>query len=302
MKHIKKFLLDTFFEYQSSTTRHDFKKWINKLICGTIDTKRLAYCIAIDVKFNLAAKEKYIKVFENLDYSSSISPNLVFENAILKNEKLHFFSNNKASPNKRYTRVLTLEDLIKFFLIPAQIAVTVNDKHEVSQRIKNNEFNKIIFPINSGPAPRHIGWILPLEELQNCVSRAEKANLNPANQVIDRLGLDREFIGTDRDEFPEYVYIIYPEKFNESAWQPIAINSKWASPEGLYLSYKDKDNHGRTRPLRGDRIVRRHQELIHNGLINKKHVYSIKYLGKVTLTSKSIKSIIRNAEKRFHGS
>lgn len=301
MKKIRSELEKRYLSKIEHSKKHLFKKWIINLTTGKIDSKRLACCIAIDTKYNLVSIDKYINIFNELDYSSKVSSNMIFENAILANNSLHQFSNTHSSDFVRYAKVLTIEDFIQFYLDPEGYYFTIHDKPKVKEEILRGSFDEITLSSNSGPPPRNIGWIVPQDVIEACIKYSKKNNLNIADQVIDRLGLDRDFIGTLKDTHPEYVYIIYPPNFKEKTWQPNAINAGWHSNEGLFVSYKNHDLHGRTRPLTGDRVTRRCQERIHKGIDGKGYKYSIKYLGKTSSGVKKIKSIVNNSKQRFDG-
>jgi hypothetical protein len=301
MKQIRNKLLNVFLHQIDPSLQKEFKDWIKDLLSYGIDSKRLACCIAIDVNNKTINIDKYVNIFNKINYSSTVSPNQKFENVIRANHNLHNFSNNHTSISTKFAKVLTIEDLIDYYLKPAKMPYTIHDKSKVKKKIINGDFENIVLPINSGPPPREICWMVPINELELCIEKAKSNNLSIADQVIDRLGLDREFLGTTLDPCPEYAYIVYPDNFKEKSYQPNAINASWNSLEGLYLSYKENDLHGRTRPLKGDKINRRFSEKIHKGVISYIYKYSIRYIGKTSHETKSIKSIVNNAKLRYYG-
>lgn len=292
-------------EYLKSVDRvivNDFKKWIIDCSIDSVDSQRLLCCIAIDTKYKLVEKQQYADIFNEMEYVSSLKPQLIFEDTLNKdNGRLHCSSKHFQSQLRSkhiYSSIVKLSTFT-FHYLDRNKHLTADEIHQVRDRLMDGEFIEIIIA-KSAEKPREVSWVTLLSKIDGMIEYAINNNLVIADYLCERLGLYRNHMGTLYDEFPEYVKLIYPKNIDEIFYQPLAINADWKSEEGLYLSYKKDDYFGRTRNLTFGDLALSIQEQVHFK-INKEYTYSAQYIGKTKKSIKNVSTIVNDGFRRFKG-
>lgn len=279
----------------------EFLKWLEKLKNGRPSDQRLLCSLGIDIKYNLIDFNALVKIFENINYGDAIisnTPSHYFESALRDNQHLHEFGleNDVSAKNEEtYVRIMTLDTFKSFFYNRIEGVADVklaNDK--LLEEIKRGELKEVRMP-NDGPPFRKCAWITPHSVIKEIIDECDRAALNSADIVTDRLGLN---IDPDSNE---YIMIKYPVVFNENTYQPCTLNVNWYDSEeipGLFISYKKHDKFGRTRTRTLDDELKRLQERIHKPLPIS-YIYNISYLEKANDFHVSVDKIGIEALLRF---
>lgn len=297
MELLKQFLLKSYKSDVDSKISEKFEQWILDCSNYDIDSKRLLYCIGIDTKFNIVDKSKYINVFNNIDYDLSSKPQEKFQKIIeLDNAKYHFFSDKCCKiGDDQYCGMIKLWVFTNYYI---DGLYSNDDLPFIRERLQKGDFKTILISNNSSVKPRNVSWVTLLSEISAIKEVAKSNNYNIINYICHKLGLYWGNVGSDFEIRPEWVNLIYPKDIDENFYQPIAVNAEWRTPKGLYLSYKDEDEFGRTRSQTEDYNHNGVKERVHFR-IEKDYIYNAIYLGKAEINNINTDKIIDSAKKRF---
>jgi hypothetical protein len=298
MKDITNYLIRIFKNNVNLSMQADFEDWIKRCSKFDVDSKRLLYCIGIDVKCCLTNIDKYTQLFNEIDYGSSFKPQVQFENALLKDDgKYHFFSSESENKrNEEYCGLIKLWEFGKYYL---NKSYTKDELKYLKECLVDRIYENIEIPFNSSKKPREVSWVTTQNILDELISEAGKYPVEKIDFVCNKLGLYWDHMGTIEDPLPEWISLTYPKDMDETFYQPLTVNGDWKSENGLYLSYKKFDGFGRTRSCTKLKSFKGVKERVHYR-INKSYIYSAKYLGKVVNCIKNTNSILKSATFRYY--
>jgi len=272
------------------------KKVLDRFIKGNEIEKHLIICIAIDLKNGLLNNKFVENIFNNININIATPLLEQYDNLLLKNK--NFISQIQNNNKEKLVRVMTLETFNSFYFNPyAKINMIFNNVkkvNELKEEIERGNLEKFKMKNNNDVNKiNRLVWVTPFSQL-NIPNGVDKANF-----VVKRLGLPIE--NNSKSKYDrEYVYIVYPDNFNETLFQPAHNSCLWSNDEVFFMSYKKDDNYGRTRCHYGDNVSKRMKELIHHSIDNTDYSYSIKYLGQLTDVNKNTINFATESLKRFY--
>jgi len=270
--------------------------FLQKLKEGEEYHKRLLICLGIDTKGGLIDKTEISRILNSIDYTKCIdcdSQLIEYENAL---KVLSYFLSKKSFLyNKKLARVMRATTFSSSFFHRIDGNLNdIKDWREVRIEIDRGNLDSINMPNDTAlEDPRSIVWCTPLDELEQIINHNIEESTNPANDIIDRLGL---YLTTMQD----YIYIIYPDNFDKTLFQPSNLCNCWIWKDSLYLSYISNDNFGRTRPRSGDNENKQMKEAVHKSIMSSSDFKcSVKFLGTVTEYDLNSIDFTNDALKRY---
>lgn len=279
-------------------TQVPFEGWIHDCMNSDQDSRRLLCCLAIDLNSQLVSTDQLVDVFEEMDFGNKKNPKLIFQDALNKeNGRLHDFSLVGQSYEGQFCTLIKLETFMHHILNFDHY--TSEDEDLVIQRLKAGYYTNLVLKEKRGAPPREVCWVAQNEVIKEVLKYSKAESLNEADELCDRLGLYRDHMGTEFDPLPTYVLLSYPIKMNLQLYQPISLNADWKSTEGLYLSYKNEDTFGRTRPCTSGDFNRSIRERVHHR-INQEYSYSASFIGRTSKGHRNTANIINDALIRFN--
>lgn len=297
MDQILVLLLKIFLPYIDKNKKDKFSSWVNELKNGSFDDKRLLCCLGIEVKNHLVNIQSYVKIFNAMDYDSSINQKEIFDQTVTNNKDLQFFSDEGFNPEDEkpiYTRIVNIDTFITTILnksYPNDDKKYYDDEVLISE-IERNDLGSLAL-LNEGHPNRNNVWVTPLVKINEIIDYCTDKLLNRADIIINCIGMP-----FDVNKL-KFIYMEYPEIFREEFYQSCAVNAIWGREDGLFLSYKKDDGFGRTRPCDGDNAINRLKEQVHKSL-NVKYEYNIKYLGEATSINHDTTNIVGEAIERYN--
>jgi hypothetical protein len=318
-------MIDLILNESNPANRHQTEAFLKKLSTGNDDEKRLLFCIGIDVKNKLTDKNIQKAIFDAIDYDNYLECKnskcagkacaaknndeyldgtfkcnrllSAYEKAIVSTGKFTgIVYDDFTVSREKFCRVMTITAISCYILNKISlddIRLTVSSAR---YHIIDGQINELFMP-NTAERPRELVWVTPLNDLLAIKKDCERRGENPANEVVNRLGLLIE------PGSYEYAYMEYSESFGERVFQPCHLCNSW-SKSSLYLSYKLSDRYGRTRPREGDDERYQMKEKVHSAINDiSRYKYSIKYLDtideKPLQDSLEISNFVGEAMKRY---
>jgi hypothetical protein len=214
-------------------TPKNFNKALSGFLIELIKTdivneNLLCLCMLIDMEYSLLQEAQYLDVINKLikvgkiDFNSFVS----------------FFSNHtemlfccKSPKAENYSRVINQSVFFDY----------IGDKKHKPRGgtfFKPNQklsISKVQVKNCGWTAIKDIVWIAPSSEIKAIISNSSS---NPANDVCDYVGFDRNMTLYDKADNGQFAVIHYSEKFAEEVYQPNASQGKWFDEDTLYISYK----------------------------------------------------------------
>lgn len=242
------------------------QEWVNDLLDGDLDCKRLGICLAIELRKigeEIVDFDHVNKIFDNCDYdrnkfiTDKSYPRKWFSKRIddlrsdLRNPTGCIIqTTQKIEPTSNvfvYVTFLSFYRLKKYYLdkIGFHLSVDSNNPDEVVDFItaypdlldKVNFFGNKNFPI----------WVTTFEEVERI--KLLTSRYDEVTKIMNSLGLQPDTGGLSI--FPNtgdlFFQILYPNNFPQVMFQPSSLNKDWANAQNdLYLSYIIKDYFGST--------------------------------------------------------
>lgn len=208
--------------------------------------KRLAACIAIDLKTGNLTTQQYIETLQYLDSASIEKPHIRFHKATQQYTANYasILPDATCTPDSvQYIRVISLSDYENYYLKYTE--------HPVLSLNNPSDFGYNYIDTD-GPIPfsqdgvimkggKDCAWILPYDTLSPLLTKDAWSD-----EFVDRGGF-RIF------EFPAghqtlkgywYLYLLYPADFNEPVYKSSAVHGAW--PNGLFVSAEPLNGWGLT--------------------------------------------------------
>jgi hypothetical protein len=201
-----------------------------------VNENLLCLCMLIDMEYILLNKDQYVEVINELitggkkvDFNSFIS-------SFAKHEEMLFCCESPRAEN--YSRVISQ---------PVFFDYIGDKKHKPRagtffKPSKKLGINWKQIKKNGWTAIKDIVWVAPCSEIKAVI---ENSSGNPANDVCDYVGFDRNMKLYDATDHGQFVVIHYSSDFNEKVYQPNASQGKWTDRDTLYISYKIETGFGK---------------------------------------------------------
>lgn len=274
------------------------QQWIEDLILGDDDCKRLAYCLAIELKIpkhEILFLAHVDKLFHNCDYDHDIFatdntyPRKWFHKkldsvkAAIKNATgciVPTTESIEATGNPhRYSTFMTFYRLKKYYLDELGFrprSYSYNNPDEVIEFIESRPdmFDEIASMFGGLKAPV---WVTTRQEADHIKDNID--TYDKATNIMNCLGLhpDDEGLTTYPHTGDMFFQIDYPEPCNLTTWQPSSLNKNWTDAnKDLYLSFIKKDKFGKTY-TRDSTCSCSSREQIHEGFACKDRGLKISY-------------------------
>lgn len=271
------------------------KEWLDSL-AYSLDGKRLAACIAIDLISGSLETEFYAEVLAYLEKPFD-NPSGSFAKALErfpdKGKLVACSAYNQAAvkDGPTYVRVMDLAVFIEYYVTP-DYGMTLGDAAEVRHTfLQGTSLEDVKRPWQGG---RGRVWLLPLEDF---LAHHDPDGNRVATELNDILGLGIE-AGLPGANLPELICVHYPENFDVcTCAQPTALDAQWKT-SGYYVSYIRQDHWGRTQSCSGKRVSCR--ERIHGTLeggLDER--YSAHLIGTAGPIAHSRVSLVLQAYRRF---
>ncbi len=209
---------------------NNLSSFLSELIkTDIVNENLLCLCMLIDMKYILLQEKQYLDVINKLikggkkvDFNSFIS-------SFSKHEEMLFCCESPRAEN--YSRVISQS---VFFAYIGDI----KHKPRGGTFFKPNQkltISKVQVKKRGWTAIKDIVWITPSLEIKEIISNSSS---NPANDVCDYVGFDRNMELYEAADNGQFVIIHYSEKFDEEVYQPNASQGKWLDESTLYISYE----------------------------------------------------------------
>ena len=265
-------------------------KVVELLGSGNDVEKRLLVCIAIDIKFELINNEQIVRVLNDTNILDCKDNLLECYDSLVDKHKV-FTSNIATKAKSKLVRVMKSTSFTKYYfnrIKPNGLQLETTD--ELRKQIERENLTQF-YMHNNSIGKGNLVWVTTLKELIHILDK----NNETANNVVIRLGLS-----VDESDNNEFIYIEYPENFDEKLYQPSNFSNNWRDENSLYISYKKNDGFGRTRSRIGDLYDKGMKETVHNSINERKYKYNIKYLGIFDNFDKDISNFVSESINRFN--
>jgi hypothetical protein len=296
------------------------KVWIDDLISGDNDCKRLAYCLAIELKktgFEVVDPDHLKKIFENWDYdhtafkSDLAHPRKWFAKKLdsvkvtLKNKNgciipAKEFIDAAINRNK-YSSFLTFYRLKKYYLDPYGYKVRPDSPDvagEIAQFVLENPdlLDKLDVTFGGTFAPV---WVTTREDADHI--KTNVTSYETATNIMNCLGLQPDEEGLTR--YPHtgnmFFQVDYPDHHSITAYQPSCLNKNWVDAlKDLYLSNVQHNKFGLTYTTDSSCLCCS-KEQIHEGFICKDRGLMISFVGQHSSLPVNKSAILTEGDKRL---
>jgi hypothetical protein len=318
-------MIDLILNESNPANRHQAEVFLRKLEKGNDDEQRLLFCIGIDVKNNLIDNDIQRAIFDAIDYDNCLeckNSKCAGKACAAKNNDEYLDGRFKCNrllsayeeaikstgtftsivyddftvSREKFCRVMTINAISYYILNRISLDDIRLTESSARYYIIDGQIKELFMPNTAGTS-RELVWVTPLNDLLAIKEDCKRNGKNPANEVVNRLGL------LIRPGSYEYAYMEYSESFDERVFQSCHLCNSW-NKSSLYLSYKFSDNYGRTRPREGDDEGYQMKEKVHFAINDiPRHKYSVKYLGtideKPLQDSLDIANFVGEAMKRY---
>lgn len=271
--------------------RDGVERWI-RVLSPDDDSDLLGTCIAIDLKSEALAVERFARVLERMPAGSS--PRSAFAEALeLLSESLKMcscFPKTADHGAGAYANVIDLGTFLEHYANPSGYPMTLDDLAEVDEVFFGSRPRVTLDEIKRPWAgPRGIVWVLPLTELEAIIDG--KSPEMAATLLHDALGLWVAWKGP-------MVYLKYPVEAPLDRYpQPTTFDAGFYQAGGCFLSAAEGDGWGRTQSRSGTPAARR--ERVHGPIERLSKAYTLTRLGTPSRKPRNEAAIRAEGLERF---
>lgn len=271
--------------------RGGVEKWVQALGPDD-DSDLLGTCIAIDLKSEALAVERFARVLELI--SAGLSPRSAFAEALeLHPESLRMgscFPNAAEHGAGAYASVIDLGTFLEHYASPSGYPMTLDDLAEVDAIFFGSRPGVTLDEIERPwVGPQGIVWVLPLSEVAAMIDG--KSSEEAATLLHDALGLWVAWKGP-------MVYVRYPLEAPLDRYpQPTTFDAGFRQAGGCFLSAAEGDGWGRTQSRSGAPVARR--ERVHGQIERLSKAYTLARLGMPSRKPRNDAAIRAEGLERF---
>lgn len=295
------------------------QQWCLDLVNGDVDCKRLALCLAIELRKpheEVVLMEHLDNIFAGCTYdhdefvadSTGAHPRIWFARRLKALKETVCGSNASIIPTtdpivasanqNNYVSVMDFYILRNHYYRRAGGYSDANDNNPdfIETFIKQHpDFLDEVGRLDLSQRPI---WVTTTNELERI--KSENIEYDDATSIMNSLGLQPRYFA--KDELPDtwnmYFRIEYPCPCGITAFQPSSLNKDWQNAQrDLYLSYIKKDSFGLT--YASDASGKSAKEQIHEPITDAKG-FRVFYIGKHSDLKPDKSAILTEGEKRLH--